>query len=390
MNGSYANFTVDVNVTGLEVNLTTDIPGWTDQTGLAPLENIFQITCTNTNTWYNITGYWEGNNSYSADSKTFWAVCYFGTTLDLYLNGTDDDREFSNGTYANFTVVSSESDVVNLTTNMTGWTDQGGSSPLENISLISCNNDTVYNITAWGSFAGNLTHLPSLETHYVTCTSKRATNISLYLNSTQTNYYYLNSTYANFTADINVTGVEINLTTNMTGWTDQGGSSSLENTSQITCSSNNTWYNITGYWEGNNSYSADSETHYAICYLELSDITLTLNSTQANYYYLNGTYANFTVNLDSTNTVNLTTNMTGWTDQNGSSSLENTSQITCSSNNTWYNITGYWGGNSTHFPSSETHYAICYLESTTLNLYLNGTDDDKEYLKVLTPTSQLI
>jgi hypothetical protein len=165
----------------------------------------------------------------------------------------------------------------------------------------------------------------------------------------------------------------------MTGWSNQGGSSPLQNISQITCNSNNTWYNITGYWKGNSTHMTSSETFYTICYLNSPTLNLYLNDTDNNKNYLNGSYANFTVVLNEGGIVNLTTNIIGWTTQSGVSPLYNTTQIVCSSNNTWYNITGWFTGNTTYLPSSETHYVICYLNLTTLNLYLNGTDSNKDY-----------
>jgi len=97
-----------------------------------------------------------------------------------------------------------------------------------------------------------------------------------------------------------------------------------------------------------------------------TNIELFLNGTQGNRYYPNESYANFTTILNISGLVNLETNITGFIDQlNKVSPYENITQLTCESNNTYYNITGYFEENSTTLGSSETHYAICYFPTTT-------------------------
>jgi hypothetical protein len=198
------------------------------------------------------------------------------------------------------------------------------------------------------------------------------TDLSLYLNGTHNNRYYLNGTYVNFTVETNVTGLEVNLTTNMTtGWTNQSGTSPFYKETQIICSQNNTWYNITGYYRGNLSHASDSETFYAICYLESTHLNLYLDGTDGDKEYNSGNYVNLTVVLNETGIVNLTTNITGWVNQGGNSPLQNISLITCNQD-TVFNITGWFAGNSTHFPSSKTHYLRCIAPVTTTTIKSSG------------------
>jgi serine protease AprX len=100
------------------------------------------------------------------------------------------------------------------------------------------------------------------------------TQVNLYLNGTQGNFYYLNNSYANLTVTVNVTGGIVNLKTNMTGWAIQTDTTPLTNLSIITCSDNKTYYNITGWFNQTANYTSDSETYYAICY-----VTTTTNIT---------------------------------------------------------------------------------------------------------------
>ncbi len=104
------------------------------------------------------------------------------------------------------------------------------------------------------------------------------TFVNLYLNNSEANTYYVNQTAYNFTAIVNVTGLPVNLTTNMTGWADQSGITSTTNISIMSCAVNDTWYNITGYHEGNSTYLPSSTTHYAICY-ETTTTTSTTTTT---------------------------------------------------------------------------------------------------------------
>ena len=102
------------------------------------------------------------------------------------------------------------------------------------------------------------------------------------------------------------------------------------------------------------------------------DIDLILNGTQGDFYYQNETYANFTVTADATVLANLTTNMTGWADKSSITPYYEYPHITCDVNDTWYNVTAFTGNNSWKY-DYETHYAICYVTTTTTTVPENVT-----------------
>lgn len=93
-------------------------------------------------------------------------------------------------------------------------------------------------------------------------------------------------------------------------------------------------------------------------------INLTLNGTQGNYYYQNKTIANFTVISNVTALINLTANITNWTDYSALSPYCYYPEINCTLNDTWYNITAFTG-NESYMGDSVTHHAICYVITTT-------------------------
>jgi hypothetical protein len=66
----WVNFTVALNISGKTVYLNTSIPGWVLQSGATPLVNITQLTNAGL---FNITGYFLGDQNYTASSQTWFA-----------------------------------------------------------------------------------------------------------------------------------------------------------------------------------------------------------------------------------------------------------------------------------------------------------------------------
>lgn len=95
-----------------------------------------------------------------------------------------------------------------------------------------------------------------------------------------------------------------------------------------------------------------------------TETRLYLNGTEGNFYYVNNTYANFTVWVNVSGTVYLDTNITNWTTSSGNSPFTQIVQLNATQNDTYYNITGYFIGNATHNASSQVHYAIVYVTTT--------------------------
>lgn len=132
------------------------------------------------------------------------------------------------------------------------------------------------------------------------------TKIDLYLNGTLGNVYYQNQSYANFTSKLNTTGY-VNLTTNITGFIPQYNKlSPYTNISQINCDLNNTYYNITSWFNSNATHTASSSSHYAICWF-VETTTTTIPTT---------TVATTTTTIEPTTTTVATTTTTTTTTLN--------------------------------------------------------------------------
>ncbi len=118
------------------------------------------------NYWANDTAA-NWNNSMPAQSFT---VQKATPTLNLYLNGTDDDVGYYQNDTTNFTVsLSVPGMTVELWTDLTGtmqlW--DSGSSPLENLTKLDYSHG-IYLIK--GNFSGNENYTATEETHYLTIT----------------------------------------------------------------------------------------------------------------------------------------------------------------------------------------------------------------------------
>lgn len=69
--GGYVNFTVVANISAT-VNLDTDYPDFTTQSGTSPLSNYTYLDTISNGNLFNITGYFTGNSTHNAASETFW------------------------------------------------------------------------------------------------------------------------------------------------------------------------------------------------------------------------------------------------------------------------------------------------------------------------------
>ncbi len=90
--------------------------------------------------------------------------------------------------------------------------------------------------------------------------ARQPTNTTLLLNGSMGDFKYDIPTFANFTVFVNVTGKNVTLTANISGWLDQNATTVLFN---ITLLQRAGIYNITAYFAGDQNYSASSQTHFA-------------------------------------------------------------------------------------------------------------------------------
>ncbi len=110
-------------------------------------------------------------------------------------------------------------------------------------------------------YANNTLNMWNSTTPLKFSINKQPTNTTLLLNSTPDDFAYNISTFANFTAFVNVTGKNVTLTANVSGWLDQNATDKLYNTTLL---GKKGTYNITAYFSGDQNYSESSQTHFAI------------------------------------------------------------------------------------------------------------------------------
>lgn len=110
-------------------------------------------------------------------------------------------------------------------------------------------------------------------------------------------------------------------------------------------------YNTTG---GENYTSVASLDTFVLAVNKApTSIRLFLNGTEGTKTYTHGDIANFTVQLNVSETIILTSNYTGWVDQTGTQTIYNTTFLGVSGNN--FNITAYFVGNE-NYTSSQREY----------------------------------
>lgn len=111
----------------------------------------------------------------------------------------------------------------------------------------------------------------------------------LFLNGTEGNKNYNLTQTANFTVLINISGKTVYLGTNISGWSAASGSTPLYNYTQMQSAG---IYNITGWFAGDENYSASSATYYANVTSIIGNITVNLafhiGSIFADDYLQNG------------------------------------------------------------------------------------------------------
>jgi len=120
-----ANFTVALNVSGKYVNLTMNISGWVNLTGLTPLKNYTALTTVSS---YNITGYWLGDANYTSDSETWYASVTTTST------STSTTTTISQGDGSNATTSSSTSTTTLNTTSTTTTTSTPNEDALDEVT----------------------------------------------------------------------------------------------------------------------------------------------------------------------------------------------------------------------------------------------------------------
>ncbi|MHA2031376.1 MAG: CARDB domain-containing protein, partial [Candidatus Kariarchaeaceae archaeon] len=191
-------------------------------------------------------------------------------------------------------------------------------------------NDTNDNWNVTSTMVYNVTQVP--------------TTIILYLNGTESNKNYLHNEFANFTVALDVSGKTVNLDTNMTDWVIQSGITPLEVITNLT---EKGYFNVTGYFDGDQNYTAANKTLYIS--VNGGDITppnITIVSPKNISYYGNN-------DILLIYTVDEPTDWVGY-------SLDSGPNVTIPGNTTIENV------------PSGSHYLILYGNDTSGNM---GFDD---------------
>jgi PGF-pre-PGF domain-containing protein len=205
---------------------------------------------------YNYTVYTNGNENYTTSLTTVWnnvsrADPSSGMTLTLDGDSSSSQvRIYSNST----DIQSSESN--------TG--DEGCEYVLvQNGTVISNGTKTLaaraYNFTYNTTGCANYT-FGSKE--IILTVNRGLSNISLFIDGTEGNKNVANNTGVNITIVNNVSSTIVNMTTNRTGWSQSSNVTPYENTSEIIYGTIGDVINVTGWWNGNENYTSDSQNYY--------------------------------------------------------------------------------------------------------------------------------
>lgn len=231
----------------------------------AGLMSVDQIQCTIDYQGPNQAPTWSNNQTNVTSKYSATAVSQFNVTWD-------DDND--NTAY----------DVAWFESNYTGTPDN------HSTTRPSGTNVSQYNIILpakffwWRFRANDSSDVWNKTDTWNTTVAKAPTNISLWLNDSENNVSYGQNEVANFTAKINITGLDVSLVSNYTGFTMQTNPTSIIN--YTTLSSTGNWWNMTANYSGNENYSSFQRTYFFNVtinppkwYDNQSDVPSTYNST---------------------------------------------------------------------------------------------------------------
>ncbi len=130
-------------------------------------------------------------------------------------------------------------------------------------------------------------------------------------------------------------------------------SSATENNTAITLGANT--YEYICNLSSTENYSSASTSSILTISKAPTNISLYLNGSENNASYTQNVTGNFTVLVNVSDlTVNLTSNYTGFIQQNGTTSIINYTNLSTTGN--WWNLTGWTDGNANYSASSRTYY----------------------------------
>ncbi len=116
----------------------------------------------------------------------------------------------------------------------------------------------------------------TLDTDTMTI-NKLPTLTKLYINGTDTNREFAQGALVNFTVTVNISGKIVKLNTNFTGWVIPSGISPYYNYTVLNYKYG--IYSITGYFEGDENYTASSESHFLTI---ISPVVISIDLNESN------------------------------------------------------------------------------------------------------------
>jgi len=250
-----SNATALCNISILTTTLTRDGVSQASGTG-----TVFNLTTLGNGT-YNFTATCTGDANYSTSTSSYNLTVLKGTPV-IYIgfNGTQNtNTTYTYGNVVNATAwFTNQDNNGNLTLYRNGVNVSGIQAQVSNETVLLGNGTYIYVAEFLGNESGNYTET---NISYALFVNKAATSVRLFLNGTEANSYYNPSTVANFTAILNVSGVNVTLFTNITSGWNVTNTTPLINYTTLP-SNTSIVYNITASYNGSANYSASSQTYY--------------------------------------------------------------------------------------------------------------------------------
>jgi hypothetical protein len=224
---------------------------------------------------WNITGWEAGVYSIRIKCNSTETMDVFSSTKDLQVNDTTSPTWSSNLTSPISPTIYSPGKTYQF--NIT-WNDNVGISTVfieHNFTGGTLINSTMSNLSSeyyftisdlkagtyvWRSYANDTSNNWNVTDQFVYVVYKAPTLTRLFLNGTEGNRTYNVTEFANFTVALNVSGKTVYLETNMSDWILQSGITPLINYTKL---NQKGVFNITGYFLGDENYTASSQTYYA-------------------------------------------------------------------------------------------------------------------------------
>ncbi|MEM0242848.1 MAG: PQQ-binding-like beta-propeller repeat protein [Candidatus Aenigmatarchaeota archaeon] len=208
--------------------------------------------------WYYECNVTETQNYTSASDSKIYIVNKAFVEVKLFLNGTEEDRVYTYGDFANITATINVSDkVIYIEANFSGYPEIIAYG--KDVVTIITNNfgAGIYNITAY--FPGDQNYTSSFKS-LLMIVNKKPTNIYLWINGTRENKVYYDNATINFTVELLENNDIVQLLSNYSDGNYKIISSGVSPLITILNLDVGGIFNFTGYYPGNLNYTESSES----------------------------------------------------------------------------------------------------------------------------------